>query len=161
MKILKFNAIWCSGCIVMKKIMKQIEEEYKTIEIDGTPSGWEPSMKIAQGIANNDPRVFPKWSMHEIAMDDYALFAAYDDQYLYLMWEMTNMSDVVADADFPISTGTGTPATGNGNGNPPRVKKPSNSKRYQCPCCKAIVRATSFVNIICADCNVPFVLTTK
>ena len=22
MKILKFNAIWCSGCIVMKKIMK-------------------------------------------------------------------------------------------------------------------------------------------
>lgn len=65
------------------------------------------------------------------------------------------------DADFPISTGTGTPATGNGNGNPPKVKKPSNSKRYQCPCCKAIVRATSFVNIICADCNVPFELTTK
>lgn len=33
MKILKFNAIWCSGCIVMKKIMKEIEEEYKNIEI--------------------------------------------------------------------------------------------------------------------------------
>ena len=33
MKIIKFNAIWCSGCIVMKKIMKEIEEEYKKIEI--------------------------------------------------------------------------------------------------------------------------------
>jgi len=33
MKIIKFNAIWCSGCIVMKKIMKEIEEEYKNIEI--------------------------------------------------------------------------------------------------------------------------------
>lgn len=32
MKILKFNAIWCSGCIVMKKIMKEIEEEYPNIE---------------------------------------------------------------------------------------------------------------------------------
>ena len=77
--------------------------KYKTIEIDGTPSSWEPSMKIAQGIANNDPRVFAKWSMHEIAIDDYALFAAYDDEYLYLMWEMINVSDVVANEDFPIS----------------------------------------------------------
>lgn len=34
MKILKFNAIWCSGCIVMKKIMKEIEEEYPNIEIE-------------------------------------------------------------------------------------------------------------------------------
>lgn len=33
MKILKFNAIWCSGCIVMKKIMKEIEEQYPDIEI--------------------------------------------------------------------------------------------------------------------------------
>lgn len=34
MKILKFNAIWCSGCIVMKKIMKEIEQEYPNIEIE-------------------------------------------------------------------------------------------------------------------------------
>ena len=32
MKILKFNAIWCSGCNIMKKIMKEIEEEYPNIE---------------------------------------------------------------------------------------------------------------------------------
>ena len=77
----------------------------KTISIDGSPSDWELSMKIAQNIANNDPRVFAHWSMHEIAMDDYALYAAYDDNNLYLMWEMTNMSDVVAGEDFPISQG--------------------------------------------------------
>lgn len=34
MKILKFNAIWCSGCIVMKKIMKEIEKEYQNIKIE-------------------------------------------------------------------------------------------------------------------------------
>jgi alpha-amylase len=62
-------------------------------------------MKIAQNIANNDPRVFAHWSMHEIAIDDYALFAAYDDEKLYLMWEMINVSDVVASEDFPISQG--------------------------------------------------------
>ena len=48
----------------------------KTINIDGTSSGWELNMKIAQNIANNDPRVFAHSSMHEIAIDDYALFAA-------------------------------------------------------------------------------------
>ena len=34
MKILKFNAMWCSGCIVMKKIMKEIEELYPNIKIE-------------------------------------------------------------------------------------------------------------------------------
>ena len=77
----------------------------KTIIVDGTKSGWELDMKIAQNIANNDPRVFAHWSMHEMAIDDYALFAAYDDEYLYLMWEMTNMSDVVAHEVYPISQG--------------------------------------------------------
>lgn len=77
----------------------------RTITIDGTPSDWDLSMKIAQNIANNDPRVFAHWSMHEIAIDDYALYAAYDDKNLYLMWEMINMSDVIANEDFPKSQG--------------------------------------------------------
>ena len=74
-----------------------------TITIDGTPSGWDDSKRIAQAVANDDPRVYAHWSMHEIAMDDYALFAAWDDKYIYLMWEMINVSDVVASEDFPIS----------------------------------------------------------
>ena len=34
MQILKFNAIWCSGCIIMKRIMKEIEQEYPNIVIE-------------------------------------------------------------------------------------------------------------------------------
>lgn len=32
MKILKFNAVWCSGCLVMKKTIKEIKELYPEIE---------------------------------------------------------------------------------------------------------------------------------
>ena len=28
MQIIRINAIWCSGCLVMKKIWKEIEQEY-------------------------------------------------------------------------------------------------------------------------------------
>ena len=64
------------------------------------------------------------------------------------------------DSGLPIATGTGATKTGNGGGTPTiRPKKPSNSRRYVCPCCGAIVRATRPVNIICGDCNVPFDLT--
>ncbi len=36
MEVIKINAIWCSGCLVMNKIWKQILEEknIKTIELD-------------------------------------------------------------------------------------------------------------------------------
>ena len=38
-------------------------------------------------------------------------------------------------------------------------KKPgNNSKRYVCPCCKTIIRATHYVNVICAECNEKFIL---
>lgn len=44
-----------------------------------------------------------------------------------------------------------------GSGSDPiRPKKPSNSRKYVCPCCGAIVRATRDLNIICGDCNVQF-----
>lgn len=32
MKIVRINAIWCPGCIVMKKVWKSIEEKYPNIE---------------------------------------------------------------------------------------------------------------------------------
>ena len=34
MKILKFNAVWCSGCLVMKKTIKEIDDLYPNIEIE-------------------------------------------------------------------------------------------------------------------------------
>ncbi|MFQ9429047.1 MAG: SprT-like domain-containing protein [Oscillospiraceae bacterium] len=36
-------------------------------------------------------------------------------------------------------------------------KKSSSSRKYVCPCCGAIIRATKEVNVICGDCEVPFV----
>ncbi|MGN0489698.1 MAG: starch-binding protein [Ruminococcus sp.] len=78
----------------------------KTISIDGDKSDWGQSMLIAQGTANDDPRVYRDNSMYEIAMDDYALYAAWDNDNLYLMWEMANVQDIVApNDDFPLSQG--------------------------------------------------------
>ena len=32
-------------------------------------------------------------------------------------------------------------------------KRPSSTRKYQCPCCNMSVRATKTVNILCGDCN--------
>ncbi|MBQ3329650.1 MAG: starch-binding protein [Ruminococcus sp.] len=78
----------------------------KTITVDGDKSDWEQSMLIAQGVANDDPRVYAGWSMHEIAFDDYAMYAAWDDTNLYIMYEMANVQDVVASGeDYPMTQG--------------------------------------------------------
>ena len=67
---------------------------------------WDSSMLIAQGAANDDPRVYRPNSMYEVPIDLYALYGAYDDDNLYLMWEMTNVQDVVdTQDDYPLSQG--------------------------------------------------------
>lgn len=44
--------------------------------------------------------------MHEIAFDDYAMYAAWDDTNLYIMYEMANVQDVVASGeDYPMTQG--------------------------------------------------------
>ncbi len=61
---------------------------------------------IAQGVANDDPRVYRPNSMYEVPIDLYALYGAYDDTNLYLAWDMTNVQDVVApNDDYPLSQG--------------------------------------------------------
>lgn len=55
MKILKFNAIWCSGCIVMKKIMKEIEELYPNIEIESYDYDMDNEMVEKWEIGNIIP----------------------------------------------------------------------------------------------------------
>ncbi|MBQ0097748.1 MAG: starch-binding protein [Oscillospiraceae bacterium] len=78
----------------------------KTISIDGDISDWDSSMLIAQGVANDDPRVYRPSSMHEVPVDSYALYACWDDDNLYLMWEMKNLQDIVApNDDYPLSQG--------------------------------------------------------
>lgn len=44
-------------------------------------------MVIAQGTANDDPRVYRPNSMYEVPIDLYTLYAAYDDNNVYLMWD--------------------------------------------------------------------------
>ncbi len=43
--------------------------------------------------------------------------------------------------------------TGNSGMVTTTVRRPSNSRKYQCPCCLASVRATKVVHIACTDCN--------
>lgn len=71
----------------------------KTITVDGDVSDWDSSMIIAQGVANDDPRVYMPSSMHEQPWDAYALYAAWDDENLYFMWEMTNTTYIVSPED--------------------------------------------------------------
>lgn len=55
--------------------------------------------------------------------------------------------------------GGGTPSGGTGTAG--TAPKPSNVRKYQCPCCGCSVRATKAVNIGCLDCGVPMILVTK
>ena len=71
----------------------------KTITVDGNPSDWDSSMIIAQGVANDDPRVYMPSAMHEQPWDDYALYAAWDNDNLYFMWEIANTTYVVSPSD--------------------------------------------------------------
>lgn len=77
--------------------------KYKAITLDGSGVEWTEDMIIAQGVANDDPRIF--LGSHEGPVYDlYALYAAWDDSNLYLMWQFTNVTDVVDPAQgYPIS----------------------------------------------------------
>lgn len=54
-------------------------------------SDWTAAEQIAQGAAYDDPRTWK--GHHEVAYDVYALYAAYDDDNLYLMAELVNLPD--------------------------------------------------------------------
>ena len=66
-----------------------------SITVDGDPSDWNSSMLIAQGVTNDDPRVYMPSAIHERSVDNYALYASWDDDNLYFMWEMTNVSGIL------------------------------------------------------------------
>lgn len=64
---------------------------------------WKNSMIIAQGVANDDANVFK--GPHEYPnYDSYALYAAWDNNKLYLGWQFVNVRDVVS----PEQQGAGT-----------------------------------------------------
>ena len=86
-------------------------------------------------------------------------------------WTITRPSDDLL--DFILETGLtdilitrndyygiSVPGTGthNSGGMAPVPPKPSNSRKYICPCCGNSVRATKVVNIACVDCREVMVL---
>ena len=74
--------------------------QYKTIN---SISDWTEDMIIAQGVANDDARIF-RGSHEGPVYDTYALYGAWDDNNLYLMWQFVNVTDVVDPAqNYPIS----------------------------------------------------------
>lgn len=54
---------------------------------------------------------------------------------------------------YGISIGGTGGHSSSGNVTVPPVRKPSSSRKYQCPCCGNSVRATKNLNIACLDCQ--------
>lgn len=55
-------------------------------------------------------------------------------------------------------TGIGTGKSGNDKPINPTPPKKGNSIKWICPCCGAIVRSTKVLNIVCGDCDTPFII---
>lgn len=66
----------------------------KTITIDGDFSDWSQDMIIAQGVANDDPRIF-RGSHEGPVYDTYALYSGWDDENLYLSTNHNKKQDTM------------------------------------------------------------------
>ena len=67
--------------------------------------------------------------------------------------------DILLNRDTPYAmVGIGVPKAGNGSSPTARVKKPSSTRKYICPCCGNSFRATKNINVLCMDCNTQYVI---
>ncbi len=68
-----------------------------SITINGTPAGaWTTNNLIAIDMANDDPRSLgDNWTMHEAPIDLTHVWAAWDDDYLYVAWQYVDVTDVI------------------------------------------------------------------
>lgn len=77
----------------------------KTITIDGSFSDWSEDMLIAQGAAWDVANHY-KGGHENCVLDTYALYAAWDNDNLYVAWQMVNTTDTWArEGDGPLSDG--------------------------------------------------------
>ncbi|MCA9546954.1 MAG: hypothetical protein KC613_21275 [Myxococcales bacterium] len=75
--------------------------------VDGAVAGWGAQHLIATGLANDDPRSLgDHWSMHETPWDLTHLYAAWDDDALYLAWQYVDVTDVIDPNNAGSSAGT-------------------------------------------------------
>ena len=82
------------------------------ITIDGanTSGEWAGSMLIALDKANDDPRSLgSNWTMHEAPIDFTHLWACWDDENVYLAWQLVDVTDVLD----PSNAGSGDPINRN------------------------------------------------
>ena len=61
-------------------------------------------------------------------------------------------------ASFPFPISGGRKGKSTGEDGTETTKPKSNSRKYVCPKCKTIIRATRAVNVVCGDCDIPFEL---
>ena len=77
----------------------------KTITIDGSFSDWSSDMLVAQGAAWDVANHY-KGGHENCVLDTYALYAAWDNDNLYVAWQMVNTTDTWArEGDGPLSDG--------------------------------------------------------
>jgi hypothetical protein len=72
------------------------------IVIDGanTANEWTNDKLIALGMANDDPRTLGQnWTMHEAPLNLTHIWAAWDDDNLYLAWQFVDVTDVIDGAN--------------------------------------------------------------
>ncbi|MFD0022937.1 hypothetical protein [Streptomyces sp. NPDC058382] len=81
------------------------------VTVDGDAAEWTQDMIVAQGVANDDPRIF-RGSHEGPVYDLYSLSAAWDDENLYLMWQFTNVTDVTDPAQGYPTSDNGKPYNG-------------------------------------------------
>ncbi len=76
------------------------------ITIDGSPADWTTNMLIALDKVNDDPRSLgDNWTMHEAPIDMTHLWAAWDDNYLYLAWQYVDVTDKLDPANAGSAAG--------------------------------------------------------
>ncbi len=72
------------------------------IIIDGANTGneWTDDQLVALGMANDDPRSLgSNWTMHEAPINLTHIWAAWDDNNLYLAWQFVDVTDVIDGAN--------------------------------------------------------------
>lgn len=76
-----------------------------TISIDGEFNDWSDDMLIAQGAAWDVANHW-KGGHENCVLDTYSLYGAWDDENLYVAWQMVNTTDTWArEGDGPLSDG--------------------------------------------------------
>ncbi len=77
----------------------------KTITVDGDASDWSEDMLIAQGAAWDVANHY-KGGHENCVLDTYSLYATWDNDNLYVGWQMVNTTDTWArEGDGPLSDG--------------------------------------------------------